>query len=108
MDTSPDLLGENYQITDGLSMDGLLDLSDLAGEGKQSQRLPIRPPLWQRETMPPIFGGRRSGCYLERYLLRTLPGITSDRVDGNTIRVAAALWAVPGFETPLHRRPRCR
>ncbi len=70
MDTSPDLLGENYQITDGLSMDALLDLSHISGGGKQSQSLPIRPPLWQGETMRPIVGGCRGGCYLERYLLR--------------------------------------
>ena len=29
MDTSPDLLGENYQITDRLSMDALLSLPGL-------------------------------------------------------------------------------
>ena len=32
MDASPDLLGENYQITDGLSMYALLDLSHISGE----------------------------------------------------------------------------
>ena len=42
-----------------------------------------------------------------KYLLG-LPGITFVRGGRNTIRVAAALWAVLGFGTPWHRRPRCR
>ena len=87
----PDLLGENYQITDGLSMDALLDLSHISGGGKQSQSLPIRPPLWQGETMRPIVGGCRGGCYLERYLLRIPVGPSRHNLRPwrHTIRVAA-------------------
>ena len=42
-----------------------------------------------------------------RYLL-ALPRITFALGARNTIRIAAALWAVLGFGTPWHRRPRCR
>ena len=66
------------------------------GQGKM-----LRPDIFEHRLLDP------------HQILPAQPCRLGDRLDGvrwggSIIRVAEAQWAVPGFGTRWHRRPRCR